>query len=144
MKNEKTYSGRPCPFSVRNSRTGEFITDIKASLGGSGAEGAAARFPTMRAAEGAALWCSEVTGSDWKAVDNAPVDQKAKKPSAWRTDFPDADIEVLVRLDNEEFHLGVACYDGEKWMECDQEMCCAVRGWMHLEDAARILDAATC
>ena len=61
---------------------------------------------------------------------------------AWNTGVPDADILVLIRLDNDEIPLAVGSYDGEKWTEADAPLICAVRGWMHLDTAARILDGA--
>ena len=62
--------------------------------------------------------------------------------SAWRTDKPDADIEVLVRTSNPDMPLTMAVTDGEDWFEnfsgCD--ITDIVTGWMHMEEAAAILD----
>lgn len=84
-------------------------------------------FTLTRRGDGAAIWTAE------------PARQLGQM---WNTDFPDADITVLIRLDNEEIPLAVGTYDGEKWMELDEPLTCAVRGWMHLNTAASILDGA--
>jgi len=57
-------------------------------------------------------------------------------------ELPDADISVLVRLDNEEFQFAIGEYDGACWTESGDPINCAIRSWCHMDEAAFILDAA--
>lgn len=66
----------------------------------------------------------------------------SQTPSGWRRDLPDSDITVLMRL-NEVEEIWPGFHDGEYWRYAsgDRLMTSKVRGWMHLDEAARILDA---
>jgi hypothetical protein len=71
-----------------------------------------------------------------------------RAPAHWKpvTDMPDSDICVLMRLDDDEFPVLVGYHDGEHWRTDDAEFISPklgheVIGWMHLETAAKILDA---
>ena len=67
------------------------------------------------------------------------------KVSAWRkpVDLPDDDITVLIRLKSKDSELTEGCHSGTQWYDSYQlNVTDFVTGWMHLEDAARILDAA--
>ena len=56
-------------------------------------------------------------------------------------EMPDSEITVLMRLDDEEYPIWPGFWDGEKWRQADAgEVGCRVVGWMHLENAAMILD----
>ena len=105
---------------------------------------------TSGAKEAAHCCAYKIFGSDFtleRRSDGANIwTAAAKKPSAWRTDLPDCDISVLVRTTHEEYPIMFGFYDGEEWVSDNGEtmklLKCEVIGWMHLEDAARILDAA--
>jgi len=55
---------------------------------------------------------------------------------------PDADIVVLMRLDDEDYPVWPGFWDGETWRQADVpgEVDCAVIGWLHLENVAMALD----
>jgi len=58
-----------------------------------------------------------------------------------KRDLPDAEICVLIRTGSEEWPLALGWYDGEHWLELSSDRITAsVMGWMHMEDAAGILD----
>lgn len=58
------------------------------------------------------------------------------------TEKPDADITVLLRVEDAEFPIVTATYDGESWWRDDSAMYPSdiVKGWMHLHEAAAIMD----
>jgi hypothetical protein len=60
----------------------------------------------------------------------------------WITDtLPDSEITVLMRRQDEEFPVWPGYHDGEVWMDSDGfTVNEPVLGWMHLEDAALIID----
>jgi hypothetical protein len=59
----------------------------------------------------------------------------------WNTSLPDSDVTVLVRLADEETPVWPCFHDGEFWRTADASTVCGpVAGWMHLEDAAKLLD----
>lgn len=63
---------------------------------------------------------------------------------AWvRDTMPDSDVTVLMRLDSEEYPIWVGFHDGEAWCSADASSLAdgVVIGWMHLDDAAKTLDA---
>lgn len=70
-----------------------------------------------------------------------------KKDPAWRKDLPDDGIHVLVRTDDETLPVLTGYHSEEEWFNNESQPLTDegfnVTGWMHLEDAARILDAAT-
>jgi len=63
---------------------------------------------------------------------------------AWRKDLPDDETAVLMRTKDEDFPVKSGCHLDGGWIsnEGGLESDYNVTGWMHLEDAARILDAA--
>jgi hypothetical protein len=65
---KKNYSGRPCPFRVRNALTGEWVADIRCALRNSA--DCAARMPTRQAAEGAAAFVGGLTGDVFEVVED--------------------------------------------------------------------------
>lgn len=61
---------------------------------------------------------------------------------AWKTDLPDSDIDVIVRMDSEDYPVGTASHNGEEWIAPDGFACeYPVTGWLHIHEAAAILDA---
>lgn len=59
----------------------------------------------------------------------------------WNTELPDSEITVLVRREDDELPLMIGYHDGEGWCCGDgRPMCFKVTGWLHLEEAAQILD----
>lgn len=65
------------------------------------------------------------------------------KKQKWITDtLPDSELTVLMRRQDEEYPVWPGYHDGEVWMDSDGfTVNCPVLGWMHLEDAAGLLDA---
>ena len=62
--------------------------------------------------------------------------------ATWRTDLPDDEITVLMRLDDPENPVWPGWRDGGTWRNADGSAVEGeVLGWMHLEDAANTLDA---
>lgn len=62
--------------------------------------------------------------------------------AAWNTGVPDAEMTVLMRLDDDEYPVWPGFYDGECWRSADAEpLTVAVLGWLELEQVAQILDA---
>ncbi|MGN6554027.1 MAG: hypothetical protein ACTHLW_09930 [Verrucomicrobiota bacterium] len=60
----------------------------------------------------------------------------------WITGPPDSDTTVLMRVADEEYPILIGFHDGEDWRQLDASLVEApVTGWMHLEQAANILDA---
>ena len=57
-------------------------------------------------------------------------------------ELPDADITVLARVQDEENPICVAFLDGDDWREAGSAdpIEKPVTGWMHLDQAAKILD----
>jgi len=56
-------------------------------------------------------------------------------------DPPDADMEVMVRIDSEDYPLAHAVFDdGWRFMLMGGLISQKIIGWMHLHDAGRILD----
>lgn len=95
-------------------------------------------FTLTRRADGAAIWTAEALKA---AEPAAPV-------KAWRSseDLPDDETTVLVRRASDEYPLALAFYGENAWVDCTCQALTYIEdvtGWMHLEDAARILDAAT-
>ena len=60
--------------------------------------------------------------------------------SAWRTDEPPQDKIVIARVAGDEFGFRYSYKHGETWYDLNSKY--TVTGWMHIEDAVRILDAA--
>lgn len=66
----------------------------------------------------------------------------AKKDNWIRDELPDADMLVCIRCHSQEYPIASGFHDGENWRtEEGAVLEKGVRGWMDLEDAARILDA---
>ena len=60
----------------------------------------------------------------------------------WITGLPDSDVTVLMRLTDEEYPILIGFHDGEDWRQIDASLVAGqVTGWIHLEQAANILDA---
>jgi len=74
-----------------------------------------------------------------KTKETKAIEQR--RASAWNTDLPDSDITVLLRLDSEEYPIVTGYRDGMDW-RCDglALVTSPVLGWMHLEDACKLLD----
>ena len=86
----------------------------------------------------------QVSDKTWNAL---RVDAPARPVSAWRlpSDHPDVDIIVIIRTTDEDDPIYEGFFDGISWDGSfgSREDKPAVTGWMYIEDAARILDAAT-
>jgi hypothetical protein len=55
--------------------------------------------------------------------------------------MPDAEICVLIRVQSEDWPLAIGWSDGVRWFELSADpIDSTVTGWMHMEDAAGILD----
>ena len=70
---------------------------------------------------------------------------------AWRdpaAELPDDDIQVVLRRSSDAYPLEMGVRDGGVWYQADlpgttvDEDAAAVTGWLHLHEAAQILDAA--
>lgn len=63
----------------------------------------------------------------------------------WITaELPDADLTVLMRLQDLEYPIWVGFHDGDGWRSADSTSVDGpVLGWMQLEDAAAALDTLT-
>lgn len=61
---------------------------------------------------------------------------------SWITStLPDSDMTVLMRLEDNEYPVWPGFHDGEHWRSSDGTIVQGpIRGWMHLEDAARAID----
>ena len=71
----------------------------------------------------------------------AEMAKAESRNSAWHTDLPDDEVTVLVRRDDEELPLSVGYHDDGDWYHNNGErMLFNVTGWMHLEDACKVLD----
>ena len=62
----------------------------------------------------------------------------------WRSpeELPDDEITVLLRLNDPEWPVSLGFHENGEWRDnlADQIATDIVLGWMHLEDAARLLD----
>lgn len=64
----------------------------------------------------------------------------ASRHSCWKTDLPDSELTVLMKLDCEEYPIWPGFHDGEAWRSVDASLVNArVLGWMELYDAAKLL-----
>jgi hypothetical protein len=74
-----------------------------------------------------------------------PEGVASSKPgrNIWTTDMlPDSDLTVLMRTSDIAYPIWPGYHDGEEWISCDgSSVDGPVLGWMHLEVAAKILDA---
>jgi len=63
--------------------------------------------------------------------------------SHWITDsLPDEETTVLMRLPNSDYPVWPGFREDNEWNTCDgSTLDGPVQGWMHLEDAAKCLDA---
>lgn len=68
----------------------------------------------------------------------APCSAKWRAPD----DLPDDECTVLVRLANDEWPITLGFHEDGEWRDnlADEIATDIVLGWMHLEDAARLLD----
>lgn len=59
------------------------------------------------------------------------------------TGLPDSDITVLMSLDDEEYPVWPGYHDGETWRTVDDDSPVEGRviGWLHLHEAAELMDA---
>ena len=57
-------------------------------------------------------------------------------------ELPDDEITVLLRLNDSEWPVSLGFHENGEWRDnlADQIATDIVLGWMHLEDAARLLD----
>ena len=63
--------------------------------------------------------------------------------SAWRTDLPDDEVTVLVRLGQDPDKITTATHEDGQWLDAAYKLeILDVTGCMHLADAAALLDAA--
>ena len=63
------------------------------------------------------------------------------KAGKWERFLPDSDILVLIRTRSTEYPIVLGFHDGECWrLDSDAKVGCRVVGWMHLHDAAKLLD----
>jgi hypothetical protein len=78
------------------------------------------------------------------AREQAPRAAQAKPATHWHKDKPDADIRVLIRVDSPDYPLAVGFTDGSVWHFDDGfSVAGTVLGWLDLDDAAALLDAAS-
>lgn len=72
------------------------------------------------------------------------VSAQATPISRWKlpvAEMPDSEITVLIRLKDEAWPIVLGFRDEDQWMDVHAgEIDSEVLGWMHLEDAAKILD----
>lgn len=114
---------------------------------------------TSGAREAAHTCAYKIYGADkfhLAKIDNCTFDALAVSPElpivvpasgrAWRkpADLPDDDISVLIRVESDEDPVTCGFHSDGAWCSFEIGVIDApVTGWMHLHDAARILDAAT-
>ena len=86
-----------------------------------------------------------------------PEDLKPAKPaklrSVWRDpadEMPDDEIEVVIRRRGDEYPVALGYREGGRWFmadcsspECEADDSMTITGWLHLEEAAAIIDRAT-
>lgn len=81
-------------------------------------------------------------GSEVKSSKRQAPSTREAPNTKWIADrLPDDEITVLMRLDDPEYPILLGFIDGLLWRSADATpVVGTVKGWMHLEDAAQLLD----
>ena len=75
------------------------------------------------------------------AKEPAPKDRELVLRGWTLDDLPDADVTLLIRTSDDDQPIWIGHYDGEAWRDGAGEVIIdEILGWMHLEDAAAVLD----